>query len=65
MTDDSAQKRAHEKYEMKRQGKPRFGGYLTDDEKKTFTDTVKLGDFDSEKEMVIAAVNELYKKLAK
>ncbi|USD59079.1 hypothetical protein J4N45_11105 [Vibrio sp. SCSIO 43140] len=65
MTDKTPQQKAHEKYEKKRKGKPRFGGYITEKEKKKFTDTVNLGDFDSEKEMVLAAVNELYEKLSK
>lgn len=65
MTDNSAQQRAHQKYEKKRQGKPRFSGYLTEEQKKMFTDTVKLGDYSSEKEMLISAVEELHKKLSK
>lgn len=65
MTEKSASQRAKARYEMKRKGKPRFGGYLTDEEKKLFTDTVALSPYETEKEMVIAAVAELHQKLNK
>lgn len=65
MTDNPGQKRARQKYEQKRQGMPRYNGYLTPKQKGKFSDTVKLGGFSSEKEMLIAAVDELHKKLSK
>ena len=65
MTDKSAQKRAHEAYELKRKGKPRYSGYLDEKQKQRFTDTVKLGGYSSEKEMLLEAVELLYKKLSK
>ena len=65
MTEKTAQQKAHEKYEQKRQGKPRYSGYLTDKQKALFTDTVMLGGYTNEKEMLLTAVAELHKKLAK
>lgn len=65
MATKEAQKRAHETYELKRKGKPRYSGYLTKEEKQKFTDTVSLGGYSSEKEMLLAAVDSLYKKLSK
>lgn len=64
MTSKNAQQRAHEAYELKRKGKPRYSGYLTEEEKQKFTETVKLGSYSSEKEMLLAAVELLYKKLS-
>ncbi|MGR2997590.1 hypothetical protein ABMY12_20845 [Vibrio vulnificus] len=66
MTTPSPEQAAKQKYEEKRKSKgdPRFGGYLTKDEKKIFTETKKLGGFKSEKEMVIEAVQQLHKKLS-
>lgn len=65
MASKEAQKRAHEAYELKRKGKPRYSGYLTAQEKEKFIDTVNLGNYSSEKEMLLAAVDLLHKKLSK
>ena len=60
----SSRQKACHKYEEKRKKTPRFGGYLTNDEKVMFTETQKLGNFRSEKEMIIAAVAKLHEKLS-
>jgi hypothetical protein len=65
MTTRSPEQAAKQKYEEKRKGTPRFGGYLTTAEKKIFSEAKKLGGFDSEKDMVIEAVQQLHKKLSR
>lgn len=64
MGEPTAQEKAHQKYEMKRKGKPRYSGYLTSDQKAMFTTVTQLGGYDSEKDMIIAAVTQLHKKLS-
>lgn len=65
MTNKTPQQMAKAKYEKKRQGKPRYGGYLTLEEKKLFTDTTKLGGYEDEKTMLLAAVAALHAELCK
>ena len=64
MSTKTSRKKSSERYEEKRKKTPRFGGYLTTEEKEIFLETKLLGNFESEKEMIIAAVGNLNKKLS-
>lgn len=65
MNEQTPQQKAHAKYEEKRKGKPRFGGYLTEDEKRMFVEALKLSSYSNEKEMIISLVAKLHKELTK
>lgn len=61
---DNSSSRAKAKYDKKRKGTPRFGGYCTQDEKSLFKATKKLAGVNSEKAMFILAVEKLNESLS-
>ncbi|WP_063664320.1 hypothetical protein [Aliivibrio fischeri] len=63
MTSSDSSSLAKKRYEKKRKGTPRFGGYCTKQEKDLFKHTQKLAGVKSEKAMIILAVTKLNESL--